>query len=72
MIELPDSFDMKIPANGYDLVCRYYNSIPGKSDRYLLAKKIVETFSKDELIEYIGQILYGVDVLKYKNMPTRR
>lgn len=44
----------------------YYNSISGEIDRYLIAKKIVETFSGEDLVMYLAQILYGIEVLKNK------
>lgn len=66
MIEIPDFFDVAIQNKGYNLVDVYYNSISGKIDRYLIAKKIVETFSGEDLVMYLAQILYGIEVLKNK------
>lgn len=57
---------MAIQNKGYNLVDVYYNSISGEIDRYLIAKKIVETFSGEDLVMYLAQILYGIEVLKNK------
>ena len=57
-------FDLKAPANGYELVEMSFNTIPGKCDRYLMAKNIVEGRTQEELIEYISKMLLGIEAMK--------
>ncbi|MFT4300674.1 MAG: hypothetical protein QM579_02885 [Desulfovibrio sp.] len=53
---------------GMDLVTPSFNGIPGKCDRYLLAKSVVEGRSQEELIEYIAKMLLGIEIMKQQAM----
>ena len=67
MIEIPEKYDTMTPSeNGFRTVQIYFNGLAGRTDRYLLAKKIVEGKNKEELIEYIAQIFLGVEAVKVK------
>ncbi len=67
MIELPDKYDAMPPCeHGFMTVQMYFNSLAGCADRYLLARKIVEGRTKEELIEYIAQIFLGIEAAKVK------
>ena len=59
MIELPDEYGIHALSHGYHQVCQYFNACAGHADRYLLAKSIVEGRSKEELVQYIAQMLLG-------------
>lgn len=61
-------FDLKAPATGVDLVTQSFNGIPGRCDRYLLAKSVVEGRTQEELIEYIAKMLLGIEIMKQKAM----
>ncbi len=45
-----------------------FNGIPGRCDRYLLAKSVVEGRTQEELIEYIAKMLLGIEIMKQKAM----
>ncbi len=62
------TFDLKAPATGADLVTQAFNGIPGRCDRYLLAKSVVEGRTQEELIEYIAKMLLGIEIMKQKAM----
>ena len=57
-------FDLKAPATGLELVEMSFNTIPGKCDRHILAKNIVEGRTQEELIEYISKMLLGIEIMK--------
>ena len=41
-----------------------YNSIPGESERLATAKWIVDNFDKAQLIKFITDMMYGIEVIK--------
>lgn len=59
-----------IPAEIYKfqkgnlLVEFLYNSIPGESERLATAKWIVDNFDKAQLIKFITDMMYGIEVIK--------
>lgn len=66
MIELPDKYDVPANSHGFAMVQEYFNSCAGRADRYILAKNIVQGKSEDELIQYIAQMLLGIETIKRK------
>lgn len=68
MENAPKCFELKAPETGVDLVTQSFSGIPGKCDRYLLAKSVVEGRSQEELIEYIAKMLLGIEIMKQKAM----
>ena len=66
-MENPSSiFELKATATGLELVEMSFNTIPGKCDRYILAKNIVENRTQEELIEYISKMLLGIEIMKQR------
>jgi hypothetical protein len=68
MLEVPDRFYYHIEKRGSDLVARYYKSVIGDCDRYLIAKRIVETYSGEALIEYLADMLCCIDRIKLEKL----
>ncbi len=64
MIELSDDFDIPARDNGTATVREYFIGIVGIADRHILAKNIVEGKTPEELVEYIAQMLLGIDCIK--------
>ncbi len=64
MIELPDKYDVPANSHGFAMVQEYFNSCAGRADRYILAKNIVQGKTEDELIQYIAQMLLGIELIK--------
>ena len=64
MIQIPDIFEIPARDNGTATVREYFTGIVGIADRHILAKNIVEGKTKEELVEYIAQMLLGIDCIK--------
>lgn len=68
-VEIPDWYCHDIEDTGCKFMQMYSSHITGSADRYIYAKKIVEAYSGEDLIQYIAEILLAYDALKYKDCP---
>ena len=68
-VDIPDWYCHDIEDTGRKFMEMYASYIVGSADRYIYAKKIVETYSGEDLIQYIAEILLAYDALRYKDCP---
>ena len=52
--------------SGVKFMEMYGSIIPGCADRYIFAKKIVEKFQGDDLIQFIAEMLLCYDGMRFK------
>lgn len=65
-IEIPAFYVHDICESGTKFMEMYASIIPGCADRYIFAQKIVERFSREDLIQFIAEILLCYDGLRFK------
>ena len=69
-IEIPARYCHETEENGVKFMEAYGSIIPGCADRYIYAKNIVEgCANKEELIQFIAEMLLMYDVLRFKDSP---
>ena len=66
-IKIPNFYNHDIEETGGEFMNMYASHLPGTADRYIYAKKIVDTYSGDELAQYIAEILLAYDFLRFKD-----
>ncbi len=65
-IEIPDFYVHDTCESGVKFMEMYGSIIPGCADRYIFAKKIVEKFQGDDLIQFIAEMLLCYDGMRFK------
>lgn len=64
MVKIPDGFNVSWLPNPVEFVRLWGDgTVDVGADRYLIAKYIVEGKTKEELIEYISNMLIGIQSL---------
>ena len=65
-IEIPDFYVHDICESGAKFMEMYGSIVVGSADRYIYAKKIVEKFQGDDLVQFIAEMLLSYDGLRFK------
>lgn len=65
----PESI-LKRNPHGQMLIISLFKSIPWEEERVAIAKEIVDSMDREQLIRYISELLHGVETIKNSLIPN--
>lgn len=61
---------LKRNPHGQMLILSLFKSIPWEEERMALAREIVDSMDREQLILYVSELLHGVEAIKNSLLPN--